>query len=100
MQKEEIYNEIEQKMDELLGICLDNNIPMFATFAKEDSEKGKTDYISRVATPLAANVSLSEDKITQFNAALAHDFYLKIKGTEESLEDIGSLFEDALSEED
>lgn len=83
MNKEELYTQIEQKMDELLGICSDAKIPFFSTFAKE--KDGKTEYVSRVGTPLSLDVELTDDKITPFNAALSNDIYLKIKQDPEDI---------------
>lgn len=82
-EKIELYDKINSIMDELYGICLDNKIPMMATYAKE--YEGKTSYENRVVTPLAASIELSNDKITSFNAALNNDFYLKVKRTPDDI---------------
>lgn len=81
--KPEIRKQVEDKLNELLVLCVDNHIPLFATVAEE--KNGSTEYIHCVHTPTAADVTLSDDKITKFNAALGSEFYIKIRVPEQEV---------------
>ena len=94
MNEKNIYDQIEEKLNEILGLCMDNGIPFFATAAEE--KDGETVYHNAVATPFDVGVELSNDKITQFNAALNNEFYIKIRQTpeEQSVADLIGEFTD------
>jgi hypothetical protein len=72
--------EVKDKLDELLSVCITENLPMFATVAEEVN--GETIYESRVQTPLRCRVPLTDDKITKYNASLNKHFNLVLKDRE------------------
>lgn len=96
MIRDSLRQQIEEKLDELMVLCINNQIPMFAVVA--DNKEHTTDYISRVLTPAAAETTLKNDKITKFNAALGNEFYIKVKMPEQE-KSTADLIGDFLLEE-
>lgn len=96
MERNEARTLIEEKMKELKDLCILNDIPMIAVAAYEQS--GETEYDSEVFTPLEANISLSNDKITKFNAALSNRFYIKIVSSNYGEEINAELFGELMGE--
>jgi len=73
----EVFKELNEKLDEIMEFCIRNHIPIFTTYAKE--KNGTTEYINNVVTPINADVHLSNDRITKYNASLNENLVLKFK---------------------
>jgi hypothetical protein len=88
------YSDVIKKLEELKELCLVRGLPMFATVGIEGD--GETSYFSEVLTPLAIGKTLTNDKISRFNAALSDNFYIKIATDNTRQESAADLFSQIL----
>ena len=91
-----VEDTINAKLDELLRVCLDNNVPFFAIVALEGDNK--TNYLHRAVAPVELSQTLTDDKITKYAASLNNNLVLKIKKDEASTFS-GDLFGDVVEED-
>jgi len=91
-----VYEELELKLNEIEQYCYKHRVPIFITYAKEHDNK--TEYGHHVVTPLAADVRLTDDRITKYNASLNEQLLIRFKQKGPQVF-AGDLF-DAIIEED
>lgn len=76
LKKEETLNE---KINDLMMFCLENQIPFFLTCAMET--KTGTKYVNKAITPMDLSVTLTNDRITKYAASLNENLVLKFKNS-------------------
>lgn len=86
-------DKIRELMDELRNECMLAKVPMFVVVGNEVN--GKSEYESRIITPLYIGKTLSDDRISPLDTLLSKKFRLEFSD-EPRPEDIEASIADAL----